>query len=172
VSETGTPLAPPANETPLAPDGQHTQAWAAYHQSVSDALAAVHTGVVDGSNAVAGQVGEYLSATPGSAALSGAPIDVGTLSLTAGDWDVSGWVVISNSASALRIVEAWVNTASVTPNMATSVAVAANMGVMSLWAGTIRVSSASASTVYLGAACFATSGTTTASGFIQARRIR
>lgn len=167
-------LQPPANEIPIAADGlQHTQAWADYHQSVADALAAVDTGVTDGSDAAAGQIGEYLSASLGSVSLGAStPTNVGSLSLTAGDWDVSGLVTITNTSNALRIVEAWVSIASATPELPAVVASSVNMGSTSLWAGPLRVSSAAASTVYLGAQATASAGTSSASGFIQARRVR
>jgi hypothetical protein len=51
------------------------------------------TGVTDGSNAVAGQIGEYVSANPGSPvtpATSNTSAQLTSISLTAGDWDVYG----------------------------------------------------------------------------------
>lgn len=100
-------LQPPANEAPVATDGaQHTQAWAAHHEAVADRLVdvdsqlnalpgqietAVKVGVVDGSDAVAGNIGEYMTATSGSVSLTNNVLaNVVSLVLTAGDWDMSG----------------------------------------------------------------------------------
>ncbi len=59
-------LQPPANTAPIADDGTHSQAWAGFHEDVATLLNQVRatvvakTGVTDGSDATAGQVGEYL----------------------------------------------------------------------------------------------------------------
>lgn len=103
VTETGSPLQPPANETPLRDDGQHTQAWAAFYQNVAVTLAGLpdrlRTGVTDGSDAAAGRIGEYLTATAGPTPVSNnALANVVSLSLTPGDWDVSGGVVFAAGA--------------------------------------------------------------------------
>jgi hypothetical protein len=57
-------------------------------------------GVIDGSNAAAGNVGEYLTATGGTVSgSSGVTIDLITLALTAGDWDVWGSMIAAGSGS-------------------------------------------------------------------------
>ena len=92
---------PPILDPPLDPSGQqHSQSWAAYHQDVSDRLASipvdVTTGVTDGSDAAAGRIGEYLTASASGVALAtGVVANVVSLDLTAGDWDVSGNVQFS-----------------------------------------------------------------------------
>jgi hypothetical protein len=51
-------------------------------------------GVTDGGNAAAGQIGEYMSASPAALGLStGVTGSQGVLTLTAGDWDIGGTVV-------------------------------------------------------------------------------
>ena len=53
--------------------------------------AAIGKGVTNGSNAAAGEVGEYMTATASGVALANnVPINVVSLDLTAGDWDVAG----------------------------------------------------------------------------------
>ena len=82
---------PPVNEAPLETSGQHTQAWSGYFRSMSDALSQIGRGVTDGSDAAAGQVGEYLVASAtGVALVNNVPINVVSLDLSAGDWDVTG----------------------------------------------------------------------------------
>ena len=58
-------------------------------------------GVTNGSNAAAGNVGEYLAATVASGAAvaltSGGNRDIASLALTAGDWDVDGMIAVTNS---------------------------------------------------------------------------
>lgn len=53
-------------------------------------------GVTNGSNAAAGSVGEYVTASPtGISLTTGTTINLTSISLTAGDWDVSGAVEFS-----------------------------------------------------------------------------
>jgi hypothetical protein len=89
---------PPFYDAPIVDDAagqQHSQAWTEYHQAVADQInkmaATLGVGVTDGSDAVAGKVGEYMTATAsGIALVNNTPINVVSLSLTAGDWDVAG----------------------------------------------------------------------------------
>ena len=50
------------------------------------------TGITDGSDAAMGQVGEYVTFTMTS---TGSGIQTGTMPISAGDWDISGWLVAS-----------------------------------------------------------------------------
>ncbi len=173
-------LTPPANETPITDSGQHSEAWAGYHQAIADRVTAlpavVKKGAVDGSNAAAGDVGEYLTDTFGVAALStNTAADVGTLALTAGDWDVGGYVLFTSSANNLAVAQAWVGTTSATapePRSTIILFVGAMGGGTRLVAPTIRVSSASPVTVYLGAEATFPAGTAGGQGIIWARRAR
>ena len=72
---TTTRLQPPTNDPPITEaGGQHSQAWAGYFQGVADQLATlqakVRKGVTDGSDAAAGDIGEYLTATSGAVPLT------------------------------------------------------------------------------------------------------
>ncbi len=59
-------------------------------------------GKTDASSAVAGNVGEYLSAnSAGISASNNAFVTIATLSLTAGDWDVTGSVTLSLTAATI-----------------------------------------------------------------------
>ncbi len=93
-------LQPPIQDRPLDDRGQLGQAWTRHQQDVVDALDRIERGVTDGSDAAAGQVGEYIEATfagPAGLAGGGTAVNVGSISLTAGDWDVSGSVTFSSS---------------------------------------------------------------------------
>jgi hypothetical protein len=173
-------LEPPVNEAPLLTDGtQHAPAWAGYHQEVSDQLAGMTVGVTDGSDAAAGQIGEYLSASGSGALTSAAPADRATLTLTAGDWDVSGSALISASTPNATFFQAWLSTAANTPTdpgraaFQVQTATAGVLGGGGLVVGPVRFSLTASTDVHLGCQANFPGGTTvTASAFIQARRAR
>ncbi len=175
-----TALQPPFYDPPIAdyPSGQqHSQAWTEYHQSVSDQLAslAANAGVTDGSDASAGQVGEYVAATGSGVGLAnGSPANVATLALTAGDWDVSGNVQFV-ATGALTRVTAGVSTVSGGYN-SWSTTVSGTLGSGSSQqignGGPVRVIVGTPTTAYLVATATFTSGGVTAGGTIWARRMR
>jgi hypothetical protein len=92
-------LDPPFREAPQEPGSQpFSQPWNAYFtntaarvSSMSQQLATIDTGVTDGSDAAAGQIGEYLTASA-SVPLTGSMsiANIVSIDLTAGDWDVTG----------------------------------------------------------------------------------
>lgn len=140
-------------------------------------------GTTTNNNANAGAVGEYVSSTLaiGSAVslTNSTPTNITTISLTAGDWDVWGEVIINPAGSTTTSnVQGWVNTVSATAP-ATGLGAYVQFpysgstgGVVAASTGTTRLSLASTTTVYLSAqATFATS-TCSAYGFIAARRRR
>ena len=122
-------LQPPFYDPPIVDDAtgqQHSQAWTEYHQSVADLLAdlqakmqAAKTGIVDGSEATAGQVGEFKSvAVPlGSAIALGnfVVVDVCHLDLTPGDWDVWGIAAFQPAGTTtINTIAAWISPVSAT----------------------------------------------------------
>jgi hypothetical protein len=143
---------------------------------------ATKIGVIDGSNALAGHIGEVISsvvATPGVTLANGVPTNITSIALTAGDWDVHGEVWMSTVAPALTLLLCWISptTASGGP----SAAINASRFTIGGAAGFItnaafplraaRVSLAAPATYYLGAN--ATGGATNAAfGNIWARRAR
>jgi len=177
-------LQPPFFDPPIAdyPSGQqHSQAWTEYHQSVADQLAstaatiAANKGVTDGSDAVAGQIGEYLTASGGSVGLSSGTIaNIVTLALTPGDWDVEGNVVF-NPTGAVTFVAASVNVVSATFG-AHSTANAGTLGTALQHrigtGGSTRVVSDAPLTAYLVAQCLFSTGAMDATGMLWARRVR
>jgi len=140
-------------------------------------------GTTTNDNAAAGSVGEYLSATLASgsatALTTATPKTVISVSLTAGDWDVSGQVRLTTGAATTTTaiscsISQTNNTMSsdTDPSFYQVQASFATNAFNSLPAGATRISLASTTTVYLVVnATFATS-TCSAYGTIRARRIR
>ena len=158
---------------------QHSHAWTDYHQRVADKLQVLHAGVVDGSDAEAGDVGEYMAVASGPVALaSNTPADVVTLSLTAGDWDVRGEVAFGTSFVFFEAYT-WIGLASATMTSSgmSSIKLVSSgdvvgMGNSAFQAGPVRFSVSATTVVRLGAQARFTSGATNAVGVISARRMR
>jgi hypothetical protein len=164
---------PPFYDPPIAdyPSGQqHSQAWTEYHQSVADKINGLSIGVTDGSDADAGHVGEYMSAS-GSVALSNnTTATVATLNLTAGDWDVSGGVTFTISGAASNHYAAGIDGTFGSEIIAT---VPTGSGTWRLSAGApVRRNVTATTAVHLSALAGFTSGAVSAAGMIQARRVR
>ena len=139
-------------------------------------------GTTAADNAAAGYVGQYISShvdsSPGVSIATATDINVTSISLTAGDWDVSGNVTIYNSATALYAAVGWASTTSATlVNASKYSGFTGNFSTnaFTIYAAAIpplRVNVNTTTTVYLSARCNFTSGTSLASGTIQARRVR
>lgn len=138
-------------------------------------------GIATNTAGVAGEVGEYITSTVlVGAAVSistGVAKDVTTISLTAGDWQVTG-VVYVVSAGSLTQVSAWTsstaNTFPTRPNnggIGDSGTIAAGASTVGLNAGSQQFLLSGTTTISLGAFA-AFSSTATAYGFIGARRMR
>ena len=169
-----TRLQPPANESPVADDGlQHTGAWRAYFQSVADQLNILHNGVTDGSDAGAGQIGEYMTASGSGVVLAtGTPAAVASLSLTAGDWQVSGYVFFTPSGAA-HATRCGVGVDTGMAITGTDIVTTFATGVgTQLGAGPRRFSVSATTAVHLAAVSAFTGGTMSAAGTISARRMR
>ena len=139
------------------------------------------TGVTDGSNAAPGQLGEVISsvvALPGVTLTSSATANVTSLTLTPGDWDVSGevWLVLGSAATQMQCA---ISGASLTfpggPSVGTSRAAffySSGVATTDIPLRTCRISTSTGGTWYLVANVTFPSGTTTAAGVIWARRAR
>lgn len=140
-------------------------------------------GTTTNNNAAAGNVGEYISsvvASPGITLTNNIPANVTSISLTAGDWDVSGeaWINVG-AGGATQITAAITSTSATIPagpavgisraQMMVAIPVSTNQ--MMPLSGT-RVSIAATTTFYLVAFAAFPSGTTTAYGKMEARRRR
>jgi hypothetical protein len=142
-------------------------------------------GTTTNDNAGAGQVGEYVTASvaytsPVTCPSAGTAINVTSVSLTAGDWDVSGAVWFGGSSANVTSVSGWVNTASAAPPaqglpgyFVQQFQTSAYMIMPAQFTvGTVRLSLAATTTVYLGAIAASSSGSVAAAGTIRARRVR
>jgi hypothetical protein len=125
-------------------------------------------------------VGEYVTATASGVSLSsGAVTNIASISLTAGDWDVSGVVRYNPSASTTMsgFLSGVSSTSATFGPLGSftqfSVQIPAGAGTAEAISSPVtRFSLASTTTVFLiGDATFAVS-TLTADGFIRARRVR
>jgi hypothetical protein len=157
------------------------------HVHPTDTSRAAANGTVAADNAAAGKIGEVLSTSnsAGSALATGVALNVATLTLTPGDWSVSGVIVFAEATNTVptMLAAAISMTSATLPTAAQIVSGAGNMtqyfmpftkGPLSqtMQTGVCRVNVASNTTVYLVAqATFSTAGLT-ASGYISARRVR
>jgi hypothetical protein len=136
-------------------------------------------GVTDGSNAAAGQVGEYLSTIGSITALTtniNSNVAGATLSLPAGDWSVWGSCQFVPSASAI-VFALGLSTVSATLPSAGPSGQQVNLSMTGLntcmlVTAVTRFSSSTTTTIYLVVQANFPSGTCTAQGNIQARRVR
>ena len=139
-------------------------------------------GTTLGDNAVAGSVGEYISSTviPNTTGLtSSTPTNATSISLTAGDWDVSGCLAFNYAATTVpTVVYAAISTTSATlpgPNNPTSMYFQGTIGTGSATnfvVPTLRISITTTTTVYLVGQCSFTISTAGLGGYIRARRVR
>ena len=109
---------------------------------------------------------------------TGVTATVTSISLTAGDWDVTGTVhFVHNAATVGTYYTAGINTATTMPsNPGTNVAIAGNQNSTAVHATLVpqmqRVSLSGSTTVYLVTQAGFTTNTLSAYGFLRARRVR
>ena len=141
-------------------------------------------GVTTNSNAAAGTIGEYISATvlQGSAVslTSSTIFNITSISLTAGDWDTWATIgfLLAGSTQATSF-QGWLNTVSLTAPTAPNNGGYAGISGFTftgsgplMMVGTMRLSIASTTTLYLSGISLFTVSTASAYGFIGARRVR
>jgi hypothetical protein len=140
-------------------------------------------GTTTNDNAAAGQIGEFISASiasPGVTASNAVALNVTTISLTAGDWDVQGQVgTIPAAGTKISDISAWPSTTSAAYPTTLQGGLHRNNGlttqggdVVVLTTGRMRLSLAVTTTVYLSALVAFAGGTLACTGFIGARRMR
>ena len=157
-----------------------TSRYAATNPSGYQTQAQVRAGTTTNDNAAAGQIGEFVTAarTTNLALATTVGANLTSISLTAGDWDVDGNVNVlfsvggTEAAGSVSLTSGAVAGAADGSgygqiNMAT-----ASLTYVSLATGSMRVSIAATTTVYLTASGTFTSGTANAQGVIRARRRR
>ena len=174
--DTSVALQAPMNEAHTSSTGAPTNAWANYYQrindwlsSVSKTLAQIRKGVTDGSEAAAGDIGEYMSATSGIVSLANTvTANLATLNLTAGDWDVTGAVTFSASAGTHLSFGIGIGSTGDAVTQATFPTTAINQAMVTA-VQRYNVTGTTAVTLQAQAAF---SGTVSAAGLIRARRMR
>jgi hypothetical protein len=136
-------------------------------------------GTISGGNAAAGSVGEYVTATQGTpvSMTSSTSANIISISLTAGDWDVSG-VFRANPAgtTVIQIQGGSISTTSATFGALGTATILnstnpAGNGSTAV-TPTVRISVSSTTTVYLVGVIYFTTSTATMDGMIRARRVR
>ena len=168
--------------TPPAIGGTTPAAGAFTTLSASSGLA----GVATASNAAAGCVGEYISSTvaAGSATplTNGTPLNITSISLTAGDWDVSGVVGFSYGATT-NVADEYANISATSGDVGygsttANIRAYSPSGVVpgglnaSLPITPVRFSIASTTTIFLVTEVNFSTSTAAAFGTIRARRMR
>lgn len=135
-------------------------------------------GTTTNNNANAGSVGEFVTATgTGISLTNNIGANITSISLTAGDWDVTGAVEFdANATTNITGVIAGINTTSATlPSAPFKASILANIvtgGAASIVVPTTRISITGTTTVYIIGQCSFNTSTATATGFIRARRVR
>jgi hypothetical protein len=149
----------------------------------ADLLYGALKGTTTNDSAAAGNVGEFVSSTVlvgGAVALAASTAtNITSISLTAGDWDVSGNVAINPAGTTvLNQIVGWVSSASAT------LPTAPNQGGEAAWGGSataipiiigvgpMRFSLSGPATIYLSTFVIWTTNQPGGYGFIRARRVR
>lgn len=141
-------------------------------------------GTTTNDNAVAGRVGEYIEATVASASAiiltTGAALNMTSISLTAGDWDVTGAIYFNlGGATSITRLIASLSTTTNTLNLAPGyfadweqAAAVPGGNQISKSVSSQRFSLASTTTIYLVGFAVFTAGPATEWGKLSARRVR
>jgi len=147
-------------------------------RSTTIANSAQITGTATNDNAAAGYIGQYIesiitNASATAVSSSGVAQNLTSISLTAGDWDVSGLIGGSPSISSTQMIGGISTTTGTQPavELQTFEFYAAAAGRTSVALPRIRISIAATTTVYA-VLTFTFTGTATMYGFINARRVR
>lgn len=138
-------------------------------------------GIAAGTTPLAGYTGEVMSVSVGTgtqvALTSGTYTQIATLALTAGDWDVTGSIGISNSGATTTQVYGAVTTVAPPGNPGLNGGICVNdyrnwPTLTTMPCGTVRVNSASVTNVYLVMMASYTAGSCSGWGYMKARRVR
>lgn len=182
VATSFAPLASPAlTGNPTAPtatvgDNDTSIATTAFVQGEFNARRGQYPGTNTNSAAAAGNIGENISQAFSAVAVTGSLQNLASISLTAGDWEVTGNVIYNTGAgSSSNFQLAAVSTTSAAlPSIGqyaqSNLTIGANNGYNQILP-VVRISLASTTTVYaVGQA--GVSGTVTATGYLYAKRVR
>jgi len=132
-------------------------------------------GTTTNNNANAGSVGEFVSATASSISLpTNTPTNITSMSLTAGDWDVSASIGFTTGTTNLTLATGGTSTTSATFGSIGTVFQYAGPALNGYTNGipVNRLSLSSTTTVYCVASAVFSSGSVTGSCLLRARRVR
>ncbi len=136
------------------------------------------TGVMNGSNAGTGQIGEYRIGTAGTVSLVTATAKtVHSISLPAGDWDIEGIATYTKAASTVvtftqQGISTTNNAMGATGTFAASASAISDVIPSAFTTPQVRLNLTNTTTVYLVANAGFTTSSLSAAGFIRARRVR
>lgn len=175
-------LPPVPYSTPLTgPGSVLTAPWIGFLKQLSKGWLNVR-GTDSNDSADDGYIGEFISANPAvgvAVAASGAYKNITSISLTPGEWDVTGTIVLnSGTGTVFTVIAGGVSLSSGTTDskaMGGFTELTFTGGLVYGCLSPRRVSIAAATTVYLvGLASYTTAGTAswTTDSFIRARRVR
>ena len=157
-------------------------------KGISALLAAAVKGTTTNDNAAAGSLGEFITstiATPGSTLATATPINITSISCTAGDWDIS--MVADYAYTGTTVTDIRAGPSLTTGTLPTqpgggglgtdSLAVDSSnfvtiTDVQTISSGPVRLSIAATTTVFMVAQATFSIGTVTVFGTIRARRVR
>jgi hypothetical protein len=153
-----------------------------FASSLTPSTTAGIVGTTLGDNANAGSVGEYVASqvnAPGTGLTNNTAANATSISLTAGDWEVTGAIAFNYSAgTTVASISGGISTTSATvPNILSgystffqgSITTGSNTTIP---VPTIRVNVSTTTTVYLVGQCNFGGSTAGIGGFIKARRVR
>ena len=156
-------------------------AWAkGDHVHPVDTSRASTTGITDGSLATAGQVGEIINGQQATnqAMTTNVPLNITSIVLTPGDWDVDGNVFIASSVgtinnnAAISTVSATLDPPGVPGRMQILMGGSGTVTSLCMPTGRKLINVSTSTTVYLVAMATFASGTCNGQGTVHARRIR
>ena len=133
-------------------------------------------GVSNGSNAPAGSVGEFVTAivAPPSVSMpTNTQINIASISLTAGDWDVEGVTTTTNTGASTNYSEGTISSVSATRGTPiVGLNSTTGMSSVSSTIPRVRFSLTATTTIYLTGMCQYSAGTSAGGGYLAARRVR
>jgi hypothetical protein len=167
------PLAsPPLTGTPTAPTVAAT-ASAGTTQLATTAF--VRNGTTTNDNALAGQIGEYLSTSGGGAVASGVVANIAAITLTPGDWDVDAYFTTTPAAGTVvaQVIAAYSTTSATLGTVVTMMTITFPAGGQLVLPMTTQRYNVSVSTVlYAVIDMVFSGGTLSVNGVMRARRVR
>lgn len=134
------------------------------------------TGKVDGSDAAAGKIGEHITSTGAATALTNTvTANLASITLTPGDWDVTGAALYNPNGSTLTTMYTGISTSSANmpafPNR--TIFRTSSQYEVDCPSTTVRINVTVNTTIYLVTNCEFSGGTgVSGTGYIRARRIR